>query len=389
MKTFILILIAVGLIRPVWAVDPATPAEPTAAAPAPVLADLQWGKITYVDGTSAKISGGNQPAKVGDLFAERAELETGSASATEVTFGDGSVMRLGPKTQVSYSAKERIVRVVQGVVLFHSAEGKGGITLQGREASGQVSGSTVIGTQDSSGNFSFLLLEGSGAGSVTGGSAGPTFVGVGEMTTIRAGGAEAPEVAEVHVDAVRDISPLFQQIPTALPSSSEVVKTTEQQAMEIQTDIKLLSSLDNFKLTESDPEGVALAMICGVGQDEMGAAKNILLRPMDTAAGNEEQGSGSGAGSGGGSLVAVSESSSPADARQAEAEPLVAASSLPSSGDGLGGTDTAAGGDGGGDLGSTETAAGGGGAPDTQAPLSPTGVPPVTSSPNPGLTTPI
>jgi hypothetical protein len=294
MKHVAFFFLAAGLICPTWAAEP-TPATGGGAEsiPAPVLVELQSGKLTFVDGASVKISGSSQPAKTGDPFVEKAELETGASPATEVTFGDGSVMRLGEKTKVSYSAKERIVRVAQGTVLFHSPPGNGGITLQGEKATGQVAGSTVMGTQDGSGNFSFLLLEGSGAGSVTGGTAGPTFVGIGEMTTIRSGAAEAPEVVEVHVDAVRDISPLFQQISSSLPSATKVVGTTDQQAMEIQTDIKLLSSLDNFKLTESDPEGVSLAMICGVGQDEIGAAKNILLRPVDTAAGTEELASAS------------------------------------------------------------------------------------------------
>ncbi|NBT89373.1 MAG: hypothetical protein EBT50_00890 [Verrucomicrobia bacterium] len=342
------------------------------------MVELKSAKITFLGQGNALISASGQAVKQGDSLAEKTDMETGSVPVTEVTFEDGSVMRLGEKTKVSYSSKERVVRISQGTVLFHSPEGHGGITLQGAQASGQVAGSTVMGTQDSSGSFSFLLLESSGAGSVTGGTAGTTVIGVGEMTTIRASAAQAPEVVEVHVDAVRDISPLFQQISTPLPSSPQVVGTTEQQAMEIQNDIKLLSSLDDFKLTEMDPEGVALAMICGVGQNEMGASKNILLRPVDTAAGTE-------AGSEQGSVVAVGGASFPVDARQAEAEALVAATSLPSSGDGLGSTDTAAGG---GDLGATDTAAGGGGGgADTQAPAS---LPaPITSSPNPGLTTPI
>lgn len=398
-KSIIPLLAIFGLTWTVSAVVAGLPEKSSASASAPELTDLQTGKISFVGGGSVTISGNSQPAKTGDSFPEKAELKTGTSPVTEVTFGDGSVMRLGENTQVSYSAKERIVRLTAGTVLFHSVEGKGGITVQGAQASGQVAGSTVIGTQDSSGNFSFVLLEGSGAGSVTGGTSVPTVVGVGEMTTIRASSTEPPQVVEVHVDAVRDISPLFQQIPASLPSAAKIVATTEQQAMEIQTDIKLLSSLENFKLTETDPEGQGLAMICGVGQNEMGAAKNILLRPVDTAAGTEtaagESSSGTpGSGSSFGTVVAIGASEVPADARQEEAAPLVAASSPPSSGDGggLGGTDTAAGTEGGGegDLGATETAAGGrGGGVDTQTPLAPTGVPPVTSSPSPGLTTPI
>ena len=390
-KSLIPLFAVLGLPWTALAVDTAIPEKATTATPVAALSDLETGKITFVGGDSAKITGSSQPARAGDSFPEKAELQTGTSPVTEVTFGDGSVMRLGENTKVSYSAKERIVRLTAGTVLFHSVEGKGGITVQGAQASGQVAGSTVMGAQDASGNFSFLLLEGAGAGSVTGGTAGPTFVGVGEMTTIRAGSAEPPQVVEVHVDAVRDISPLFQQIPGSLPSAAKVVGTTEQQAMEIQTDIKFLSSLENFKLTETDPEGLALAMICGVGQNEMGAAKNILLRPVDTAAGTEtaagESSSGTpGGGTSFGTLVAMGMSDGPTDARQEEAAPLVAASAPPSSGDGIGSTDTAAGAEGGGgDLGSTETAAGGGGGgADTQTPISP-----VSTSPRPGLTTPI
>lgn len=388
-KSLIPILAVFGLTWAAQAADTAIPEKSATATPAPALVDLQTGKLTFVGGDSVKISGSGRPVKKGDSFPEKTELETGTSPVTEVTFGDGSVMRLGENTKVSYSAKERIVRLTAGTVLFHSVEGQGGITVQGAQASGQVTGSTVMGTQDSSGNFSFLLLESTGAGSVTGGTAGPTFLGVGEMTTIRAGSAEPPQVVEVHVDAVRDISPLFQQIPNSLPSATKVVGTTEQQAMEIQTDIKLLSSLDNFKLTEIDPEGLALAMICGVGQDEMGASKNILLRPVDTAAGMEtaagESSSGTpGGGTSFGTLVAMGMSDGPTDARQEEAASLVAASSPSSSGDGVSSTDTAAGSEGGGDLGGTETAAGGGGGADTQTPISP-----VSTSPRPGLTTPI
>lgn len=86
----------------------------------------------------------------------------------------------------------------------------------------------------------------------------------------------------------------------------------------------------------------------------------------------------------------------PVDARSAEGAAIAASSSQPNAGT-PGDMATAAGGEG--DLGATETAAGGGGGADTQSPLAPTAVPqgavtqgslaPVTSSPNPGLTTPI
>lgn len=86
----------------------------------------------------------------------------------------------------------------------------------------------------------------------------------------------------------------------------------------------------------------------------------------------------------------------PGDARSAEGSVIAASSSQPNAGT-PGDVATAAGGDG--DLGATDTAAGGGGGGDTQSPLAPAAVTqgavtqgslvPVTSSPSPGLTTPI
>lgn len=380
MNTICIFLFAFGLAWNVRASQPALPPESSPAAPPPLLVDLQAGRVSFVDGKTTLISGNGQPAKVGDPFPEKTQLKTGPTPVTEVTFADGSVMRLGENTKVSFLAKERVVRLEQGTILFHSPEGNGGITIQGGDSAGQVSGSTVMSTRDEAGNFSFFILESSGAGSLAGPTTPTTFLGAGQGATARATPGEAPEVLDVHIDAVRDISPLFQQIPTDLPSSEKIGGTTQQQSDDIQGDVKLLSSLENYKLTEMDPEGIALAMICDVGPDEMSAAKNILLRPLDTAAGTE-------AGSEQGSVVAVG--APPLDARQAEAQPLVAASSPPSTGDGPGGTDTAGGTEGGGGPEDTQTAAGGGAPPDTQPPLAPAGIPPVTTSPTPGLTTPI
>ena len=329
--------------------------------------ELKTGKFSFVQGSDTKIVATGSPVKTGDSFMEGMEVDTGSAVATEITFEDGSVLRLGDKTKASFLSKERIVRLEHGVILFYSPEGHGGIDIQGGENSGKVTGSSVMSVRDPAGNFSFFILESSGAGSVSGPSAPVTFLGVGEGTTIRVGGGKTPEVMNVHVDAVRDISPLFQQIPNPFPGSEKVVGTTRQQADEIQGNIKLLSGLDDCKLSQTDPEGLALALICRVTQDEMGAANNILLRPFDTASGSELGSKDAG------SIVAVSGSSAVNDARQAEAESIIAASAPPPS------EQTAAGGG----PGDTDTAAGGGGAPDTQTPLSP-----VLSPIQPGQTTP-
>ena len=150
----------------------------------------------------------------------------------------------------------------------------------------------VMASRDEQGNFSFMILEGEGGGKVIGKDGVPVFLGAGQMAIVHQDG-KPTKVVEVHIDAVRDVSPLYQDFPTNFNGAEKVLNTTQIQSDEIQNDIKLLSSLKDFDLTQSDPEGVALAMICGVGQNEMGASKNILLRPMDTAAGTEELASAS------------------------------------------------------------------------------------------------
>lgn len=356
-----LLLVLAGFVWAARASDSAPSSEPGMTPPPPILVELKTGKITYLEGVGVKISGSGSGAKVGDVLAEKTGLETGAAPVTEVTFEDGSVMRLGEKTKISFLSKERAVRLESGTVLFYSPEGNGGISIQGGEATGQVPGSTVMGTRDAAGNFSLLVLESSGAGSLNGPNVPTTFLGVGEGATVRAVPGETPEVMDVHIDAVRDISPLFQQISTSLPSSEKIVGTTLRQADDIQGDVKLLSSLENCKLTPTDPEGVALSMICSVGPEEMGAAKNILLRPLDTAAGTESGSDQGGANIVGGFAV-------PADARQEGASLMTASSAPPPGSDGPG-------------LGGEETAAGGGSPPDSQPP-------PVSTPTVPGFTTP-
>jgi hypothetical protein len=353
--------------------------------------ELKSGEFTVVKNQVEHSLGSSKSlAKAKDQLEEKSVVDTGAASLTELGFNDSSVLRLGSNTQFSFQSKERIIKLDKGTMLMNVPPGNGGITVDGGGVTGAVSGTTVMASRDEEGNFSFMILEGEGSGKVIGKDGVPVDLIPGQMAIVRQDG-KPTKVVEVNVDAMRDYSPLYTDFSARLPGTEGVQGTTDRQANDVQNEILFLQRPQDQGLEDSGPGVRALAMLAGMSSTEMDNSRNILLGDS-TAAGQPgvEGASGSGAG-GGGSLVALNDSSTPADARQEDAAPLVAASSPPSSGDGggLGGTDTAAGGDGGGDLGSTETAAGGGGSPDTQAPLSPTGVPPVTSSPSPGLTTPI
>ena len=354
----------------------------------PVLAakELKSGEFTVVKNQVEHSLGSTKSlAKTKDQLEEKSVVDTGAASLTELGFDDSSVLRLGSNTQFSFQSKERIIKLDKGSMLMNVPPGNGGITVDGGGVTGAVSGTTVMASRDDEGNFSFMILEGEGTGKVMGKDGVAVDLIPGQMAIVRQDG-KPTKVVEVNIDAMRDYSPLYTDFSARLPGTDGVQGTTDRQANDVQNEILFLQRPQDQGLEDSGPGVRALAMLAGMSSAEMDKSRNILLGDS-TAAGQPgfEGGSGSGAG-GGGSLVAFNDSSSPADARQAEAEPLVAASSPPSSGDGggLGGTDTAAGGDGEGDLGSTETAAGGSGTPDTQAPISPVNVPTT-----PGLTTPI
>lgn len=352
--------------------------------------ELQSGEFTVVKNQVEHTRGSStELAKAKDQLEEKSVVDTGAASLTELGFRDASVLRLGSNTQFSFQSKERIIKLEKGTMLMNVPPGNGGITVDGGGVTGAVSGTTIMASRDEEGNFSFMILEGQGGGKVIGKDGVPVELLAGQMAVVANDGKPA-KVIEVNVDAMRDHSPLYAEFPTQLPGAGAVQGTTDRQAEDVQNEISFLQSPQDQALEVSGPGVRALAMLAGMSAAEIDASRNILLGDS-TAAGTEGGGEGSGAGGGGGALVALNDSPAPTDARQEAAAPLVAASSLPSSGEGgLGGTDTAAGSEGGGgDLGATETAAGGGGSPDTQSPLGPAGIPPVTSPPTTGLTTPI
>jgi hypothetical protein len=364
----------------------------SASVAVPVFAakELKSGEFTVVKNQVEHSLGSSKSlAKTKDQVEEKSVVDTGAASLTELGFNDSSVLRLGSNTQFSFQSKERIIKLDKGTMLMNVPPGNGGITVDGGGVTGAVSGTTIMASRDEQGNFSFMVLEGQGGGKVTGKDGVPVDLIAGQMAIVPQDG-KPTKVIEVNVDAMRDSSPLYTDFSARLPGADAVQGTTDRQAEDVQNEISFLQGPKDQGLESSGPGVKALAMLAGISPAEIDNSRNILLGDS-TAAGQEGggEGSGSGAGGGGGSLVAFNDSSTPTDARQEDAAPMVAASSPPSSGDGgLGGTDTAAGTEGGGagegDLGATETAAGGGGTPDTQAPIAPVNVPTT-----PGLTTPI
>ena len=206
----------------------------------PVLAakELKSGEFTVVKNQVEHSLGSTKSlAKTKDQVEEKSVVDTGAASLTELGFDDSSVLRLGSNTQFSFQSKERIIKLDKGSMLMNVPPGNGGITVDGGGVTGAVSGTTVMASRDDEGNFSFMILEGEGGGKVIGKDGVPIFLVAGQMATVHQDG-KPTKVVEVHIDAVRDVSPLYQDFPTNFNGAEKVLNTTQIQSDEIKNQQK-------------------------------------------------------------------------------------------------------------------------------------------------------
>jgi len=334
-------------------------------------------KVEHTQGTTKSM------AKEKESVDEKSVVDTGAASFTQLDFSDASVLRLGANTQFSFQSKERIIKLESGSMIMNVPPGNGGIMVDGGGVTGAVSGTTIMASKDAQGNFSFMVLEGSGTGKVTAKDGTITEIRPGQMATLAAAGGAANVIA-VNLDSMRDISPLFSEFESTMPGNEKIQAVADLQAEDIQTDLGSLQGPAGAGLTGTSPALLALSALTGLSVNTILGSNNMFVGDASTAAGAE---SGSGQNS---TPLYVNEKSAPNDSRQASAKTMVAASLPPSSvGDmstasGGGGADAAAGG--GADAAGTDTAAGGGATPDTQTP-STLGQPQAQATP--GLATPL
>ena len=307
-------------------------------------------KVEHTQGTTKSM------AKEKESVDEKSVVDTGAASFTQLDFSDASVLRLGANTQFSFQSKERIIKLESGSMIMNVPPGNGGIMVDGGGVTGAVSGTTIMASKDKQGNFSFMVLEGSGTGKVTARDGTITEIRPGQMATLAAAGGAANVIA-VNLDSMRDISPLFSEFESAMPGNEKIQAVADLQAEDIQTDLGSLQGPAGAGLTGTSPSLLALSALTSLSVNAILGSNNIFIGDASTAAGAE---SGSGQNS---TPLYVNEKSAPNDSRQASAKTMVASSLPPSS---VGDTNTAAGG--GADAAGTDTAAGGNSTPDTQPP---------------------
>ena len=371
-------------------------------------------------------SGKKQVAKDGRI-SEGNKVETGPGSCAEMTFADSSVMRIGQNSRFSFDSKQRLIRLEKGTVLMHVPPGNGGVSIEGEGVVGSVSGSTVLASSDGKGNFSFAVLESEGGkGEITNKDGSVVPLAPGHMGVVAANRPGTSTSFELNVTALMESSPLFTEFTTPMPGNEKVTAVAEKQGEAIESGAKVLEktpNADDKSARIEDPAVEAFAALTGLPSEECAQAPNLILEPfkggegkestsstmftMNTDAGGEvsarvasgsaefvpsgsssgvQIGSNQGFSSSTGQVASLPSSDNftgnmagVGDARSADGKSIAANSAQPSSGD-PGDVATAAGSEG---PGNTDTAAGGGRSADTQAPL-----PPVTSNPTPGQTTP-
>lgn len=388
---------------------------------------LQAGSFSAVKNSVLQTDGSEKKqAQKDGKIAEGNKVDTGAGSCTEMAFTDSSVMRMGQNSHFSFDSKERLIRLDKGTILMHVPPGNGGVSIEGGGVVGAVSGSTVMASSDGNGNFAFAVLESDGgAGQITNKDGSVTPLTPGHMGVVSANRPGVSTSFEVNVTGLMESSPLFTEFTTPMPGSEKVTAVAEKQGDAIESGAKTLEktpNADDKSARVEDPAVEAFAALTGLSKEDCAQAPNLILEPskagegkeispgtmftMNTDAGGEvsarvasgsaefvpagsssgiQIGSNQGFSSSTGQVATLGPSDSftgvlaaASDARSPEGKTVAASSAQPSSG-GPGDVATAAGGG----PESTDTAAGGGTPPDTQSPL-----PPVTSNPNPGQTTP-
>src|SRR2546423_6120380 len=102
------------------------------------------------------------PAKLKDVVKAPDRVRTGAESRTELTAPDDTITRIGANTVFSFEAKDRVLNLEKGSLLFHSPKGAGGGTIKSGGASAAVLGTTLMVVATTNGGFKVIVLEGQG-----------------------------------------------------------------------------------------------------------------------------------------------------------------------------------------------------------------------------------
>jgi len=136
-------------------------------------------------------------AKLKDVVKAPDRVRTGAESRTELTAPDDTITRIGANTVFSFEAKERVLNLEKGSLLFHSPKGAGGGTIKSGGASAAVLGTTLIVAATDNGGFKVIVLEGQGRVTLPNGRR--VNLNAGQMVFVLPGGGGLSEVLDINL----------------------------------------------------------------------------------------------------------------------------------------------------------------------------------------------
>jgi hypothetical protein len=282
----------------------------------PVFAELGQGTVSaLLQNVDKTVGGQTTPAVVGDVIQNGGQIVTLGPSLAELSFPDGSKIRLGNNSVFSFDAQERTVKLERGSALVCTPPRAEGINVVSGGVSGTIPGdpagktfmitaypaeaggaTPAAGPAPSTGGFGVMVLQGN-SGTTVAAPSGSVSIGPGQFALIGPSSSGSPKVFNVDVGQVFRSSPLVNAFPTPLPTAGAILQTATQQQATVRAGgmsstgtVGLAVASDGTILTgSSKPKSTSFTFtmassVVGAGQERNATAQE-KLEDLSTAAG--------------------------------------------------------------------------------------------------------
>jgi hypothetical protein len=189
-------------------------------------------RVSFLKGMAWRVHGPKEriPVAVGDAVAADESLVTGAGAETraELSFADGSLIRLGAETTVRLGAEERGIELRAGRILVQSDRMLGGLGVRTATLRLDPYGTTYLVTLGTEGGADVAVLEGAVRVARAPQEAESAFVLSGETLHVQA--KERPgQPAPFGIDQALSGDPLIASPLRPLPSLSRIRTQAGQQ----------------------------------------------------------------------------------------------------------------------------------------------------------------
>ena len=166
-------------------------------------------------------------AKLKDVVKAPDRVRTGAESRTELTAPDNTITRIGANTVFSFEAKDRVLNLEKGSLLFHSPKGAGGGTIKSGGASAAVLGTTLMVAATANSGLKVIVLEGQGRVTLPNGKR--VNLNAGQMVFVLPGGGGFSDVLDINLAKLVSGSLLVQGFSHELPSMARINMAIQKQ----------------------------------------------------------------------------------------------------------------------------------------------------------------